>query len=90
MEIRSMADAGLFVRARRLQHDLTQAELAQRLGVSRAWVVRLEAGAPRLEAQRVLDAFVALGSPLLAEGTAPASTSDDEDPFATVFDGLRS
>jgi transcriptional regulator with XRE-family HTH domain len=41
---------------------LTQADLASRLQISRDWVVRLERGHPRLEAQRVLDALVVLGA----------------------------
>jgi len=50
--------------------------------------VRLEQGASRLEAQLVLDALVALGSPLTT-GDALSEPSDD-DPFAGVFEDLSS
>ncbi|WGX97173.1 helix-turn-helix domain-containing protein [Nocardioides sp. L-11A] len=57
----TVRDLGALVRAERHRQALTQAELADRIGVSREWVVRLEAGHPRLEAQRVLDALAVLG-----------------------------
>lgn len=80
---------GSFVRAQRQAQGLTQAALADRLEVSRDWVIRLEQGHPRLEAQRVLDALVALGVTLdlTARGDPPAgggpsTTPLDTDPFA--------
>jgi len=50
---------------------LTQAELADRLRVSRDWVVRLEKGSPRLETQKVLDALSVLGLTLEVTGDQP-------------------
>lgn len=90
MDMRTMRDVGLRVRELRLRNGWTQAEFADRLGASRAWVVRLEQGAPRLEAQRVLDALVVLGSPLVAiDGQESARTAGPDDPFAVVFEALR-
>ncbi len=60
MQAKTVRELGAFVRAQRRDQGLTQAELARQLGVSRDWVVRLEQGHPRLEAQRVLDALVIL------------------------------
>lgn len=60
MKVTSVRDLGALVRSTRLDAGLTQAELATRLGVARDWVVRLEQGHPRLEAQKVLDALAAL------------------------------
>lgn len=60
MKVTSVRDLGALVRSTRLEAGLTQAELATRLGVARDWVVRLEQGHPRLEAQKVLDALAAL------------------------------
>jgi y4mF family transcriptional regulator len=61
MHAKTVRELGAFVRSQRREQGLTQAELAGLLGVSRDWVVRLEQGHPRLEAQRVLDALVVLG-----------------------------
>lgn len=61
MKANTVRDLGALVRSARRAQGLTQADLAKRLGVSRDWVVRLEQGHPRLEAQRVLDALVVLG-----------------------------
>jgi len=69
MRVKTIRDLGSFVRSERRAQGMTQADLAARLGVSRDWVVRLEQGHPRLEAQRVLDALVMLGATLdLAPG----------------------
>jgi len=57
MQIKTMGDVGALVRSARTARGMTQADLAQRLRISRDWVVRLEKGHPRLEAQRVLDAL---------------------------------
>lgn len=86
MELRTMADVGVRARELRRLRGWTQSDLADRLGVSRAWVVRLEQGAPRLEANRVFDAMVLLGAPL--ESPEPRTIPDEDDPFAAVFEGL--
>jgi len=83
-----MLDVGVQARDLRRRRGWTQAELAERLGVSRAWVVRLEQGSPRLEAQRVLDAFVALGAPLAVSDASRVPGPAAADPFAAVFEGL--
>lgn len=61
MQATTVRDLGAHVRSARRAQEMTQAELAERLNVGRDWVVRLEQGAPRLEAQKVLDALVVLG-----------------------------
>ncbi len=61
MRVQTVRDMGALVRTTRRAHGLTQADLATRLRVSRDWVVRLEQGSPRLEAQKVLDALTVLG-----------------------------
>lgn len=86
---------GAAVRAERKAQGMTQAELATRLQVSRDWVVRLEQGHPRLEAQRVLDALAVLGVPLelpdrSRSRTRTVDTKDAEptpDPFAFLTEG---
>jgi hypothetical protein len=53
---------------------MTQAALAHRAGVGRDWIVRLEGGHPRLEAQKVLDIMLLLGLILDVE-QEPAATA---------------
>jgi HTH-type transcriptional regulator / antitoxin HipB len=52
---------GRSVRLRRLEKGLSQNALAERLGVGRKWVIRLEAGNPKAELGLVLKALDALG-----------------------------
>ncbi|MDF1903322.1 helix-turn-helix domain-containing protein [Mycolicibacterium smegmatis] len=66
MQIKTMGDVGALVRSARTARGMTQADLAQRLRISRDWVVRLEKGHPRLEAQRVIDALRVAGVSLEA------------------------
>ena len=61
MRVRTVRDIGAVVHDARREKNLTQADLASIIGVSRDWVIRLEKGHPRLEAQLVLDAMEAVG-----------------------------
>jgi y4mF family transcriptional regulator len=61
MRIRTTRDLAMMVREARLVNHLTQADLADELGVSRAWIIRLEQGAPRIELGMTLAAMRALG-----------------------------
>lgn len=61
MRVTTVRDLGALVRTSRRAHGMTQADLAERVGVSREWVVRLEAGHPRLEVQKALDTLAVLG-----------------------------
>ncbi|MEJ0074704.1 MAG: type II toxin-antitoxin system Y4mF family antitoxin [Alphaproteobacteria bacterium] len=63
MLIRTPADLGAAIRDRRRQLGLDQATLAQRIGVSRQWVVAIEQGRSRAELGLVLRALDALGIP---------------------------
>lgn len=65
---------------------MTQAELASEVGVSRAWVVRLERGQHTLEAQLVLDAVTAVGLGL--ELVRAAESSDSTAALWTALDNL--
>ncbi|WP_156250851.1 helix-turn-helix domain-containing protein [Pseudactinotalea terrae] len=61
MRVRTMADVGAVVRDARERAGLTQAELARRSGVSREWLVAVEAGRTPAALPRVLDVFEELG-----------------------------
>lgn len=47
--IRTTRELGLLLRARRRELGLTQSQVAARIGVSRQWLVGVEAGAARSE-----------------------------------------
>jgi y4mF family transcriptional regulator len=84
MRIRTPADLGAVIRDRRKQLDLDQAELAQRIGVNRKWVIGIEQGRMRAELGLVLRALDALGVQLdthMSDQTArkPAKPSVDID-----------
>lgn len=71
MAIRQMADLGSAVRAERRRRGLSQAALAAQAGVSREWLGRLENGAPRLEADKVLTVMGVLGFAVLPRDEQP-------------------
>lgn len=74
MERRLLTDAtrlGTAVRDWRLRAGLTQAEVANVAGVSRAWVVKFEDGHPRAELRLVFAVLRAVGAELWF-GTAAA------------------
>lgn len=74
-QLRNMFELSHTIRERRIEQGLTQQELAQKMGVSREWVVRLERGHPRLEVALVLQAFTTLGLALREE---PLAVSEEE------------
>lgn len=61
MFLRTPADLGAIIRERRRELGLGQAELAQRIGVSRQWVIGVERGRARAELGLVLRALDVLG-----------------------------
>jgi HTH-type transcriptional regulator/antitoxin HipB len=102
MRAHTMADVGAAVRSARQARGMTQAALAASVGVSRDWVVRLEKGHPRLEAQLVLDALdaldvsVSLGTQRAAGADAALDAALDAegpakqqpDDFSAIMEGL--
>lgn len=71
--VRTPADLGAAIRAARRLLDLTQAELAQRAGVSRQWLVAVEQGHGRAELGKVNAVLHAVG---LTFSTRPRQVSD--------------
>ena len=60
MLVRTPADLGAVIRDRRRQLKLDQAAFAERIGVSRPWVIAIERGHPRAALGLVLRALDAL------------------------------
>lgn len=70
--LRTPADIGALLRDRRKALGLDQAELADRIGVSRLWVNQVERGKPGASLGLVLRALAAVGVNLTAaSGVAP-------------------
>jgi HTH-type transcriptional regulator/antitoxin HipB len=63
-QVRSPEDLGRAIAHLRFTHDLTQEELAQRLGISRRYVYEIESGKPNLYALRVFEILNLLGASL--------------------------
>ena len=76
MEIHSALDVAHVVRAARHLRRMSQADLAAAAGVSRRWLIDLEAGKPRAELNLVLTVLATLGVPL------HAGAADDGDASA--------
>ena len=74
MRIRTPADLGALIRHYRTKLELDQKSLAQRVGVSRQWIVGVEQGKPRAEIGLLLRTIGALGIALDAERESPRKT----------------
>ncbi|MGH8235631.1 MAG: helix-turn-helix domain-containing protein, partial [Steroidobacteraceae bacterium] len=59
--LRSAEQLGSAIRLKRKEKGLSQSALAERLGVERKWVLRLEAGNPKAEFALVLKALELVG-----------------------------
>lgn len=75
-------DLGAAVRDARTAAQLTQAELAERAGVSREWIIGLERGTrPRAELTKILGVLAALDQPLML-GREDHKEAQDEDEWS--------
>ncbi|TWD81616.1 y4mF family transcriptional regulator [Kribbella amoyensis] len=88
MEVHTVRDLGAAVRQARRRRGMSQAELAELAGVSREWLVRLEQGHPRLEAQLVLDALAAVGLTVLTTSTEQPAEDTVEATWDDLLSGL--
>src|SRR5260370_16899325 len=76
MRIRTPADLGALIRDHRTKLGLDQKSLAQKVGVSRQWIVDVEKGKPRAEIGLLLRTISALGIALDAEKERPRNPKD--------------
>jgi len=60
---------GQLIRAARLERGMSQAELEERVGVSRHTIMAIEKADPKVAIGAVLEAATVLGIPLLADDT---------------------
>ena len=73
MRLRTATDIGAAIRQKRKALGLDQGTLAERVGVSRQWVVDVEKGKPRAALRLVLRTLEVLGVELWTEESAPAA-----------------
>jgi len=67
VRIRTPIDLGALIRDQRTRRELDQKSLADKVGVSRQWIVEVEKGKARAEIGLVLRTIEALGILLTAE-----------------------
>lgn len=75
MQVRTAKDIGALIRDRRKKQKLDQAELANKIGVNRRWVLEVERGKPRAEVGLVLKTLQALGLTLSIDDDTAAHRS---------------
>jgi HTH-type transcriptional regulator/antitoxin HipB len=88
MRLRTPKDVGALIRQRRLDLGLTQLELAERVGVSRQWIVDVERGKSRAELGLVLRALEALDVRLGADDAAHPKRIPRSGPAAADIDAI--
>ncbi len=76
MLIRTSIDLGAVIRDHRRRLGLDQRSLAERVGVSRQWIVEVEKGKSRAEIGLVLRTLDVLGVALAVADSAPAGAED--------------
>lgn len=82
----TVRELGAALRDARRASGLSQEALAERAGVSRPWLSRLETGAnPGAELRKVLDVLTALGLAVKLGPSPKPALDDDTDPFADMF-----
>jgi HTH-type transcriptional regulator/antitoxin HipB len=83
--VRNLKDLGAVIRDRRRHLRLDQRALAERVGVSRQWIVEAEHGKPRASVGLILRTLEALGLNLAID-EAPADSQDSS--AATDIDAV--
>src|SRR5262249_4415516 len=77
LPIHSIRDLAAATRGRRLELDLSQAALAERVGVSRQWINEFESGKPRAELRLVLRLIEAIGRTMTLDGGQTLAADKD-------------
>jgi len=79
MRIRNAKEIGALVRENRLKLNLSQAQLAERVGVSRLWIIQLEKGKSTAQLDLVLRTLDILGLSLDMSAKTSESQSNSID-----------
>jgi HTH-type transcriptional regulator/antitoxin HipB len=78
MLIRTPTDLGALIRDRRIKLGMDQKSLAQKVGVSRQWIVAAEQGKPRAEIGLLLRTIEVLGIRLSTDKESQANTKNTD------------
>ena len=89
MKIRTGAELGLLLRERRRELGLRQEDLADRIGVSRQWVGKVEKGLRRADLVLVLRAIGALRLVLDVRSESDTSVADKKAGRANIDAVIR-
>jgi HTH-type transcriptional regulator/antitoxin HipB len=89
MRIRTPIDLGALIRERRKALRLDQKTLAEKVGVSRQWIVDVEQGKPRLEIGPVLRTADALGIVLTVDKPTKGRSSAQPAILDSIVDAAR-
>ena len=89
MKIRTGAELGLLLRERRRELGLRQEDLADRIGVSRQWVGKVEKGPRRADLVLVLRAIGALRLVLDVRSESDTSVADKKAGRANIDAVIR-
>ena len=85
MHLRTSKDIGALIRDRRKRLGLDQKALAERVGVSRQWIIEVEHGKTRAALGLVLRTLAALGVDL---AVAPPQSSRDKEQAVPDIDAI--
>jgi HTH-type transcriptional regulator / antitoxin HipB len=88
MRVQSPADLGLAIRERRKALKLDQRTLAERVGVSRQWIIEIEHGKPGAELGLVLRTLRELDIQLDATTETPSAPPKRKRPTAPDLDAI--
>lgn len=88
MRIQSPAELGLVIRGRRKDMKLDQRTLAERVGVSRQWIIEIEHGKPGAELGLVLRTLRELSMQLEATTKSDTAQPKRKRPAAPDLDAI--
>lgn len=90
MKLRTARDVGAAIRDWRKKRGFDQGELADKVGVSRRWIVQVERGKPRAAQNLVLKTFYVLGVSLtIADAGEKSGRGVDAPDIDAVVDEAR-
>ncbi len=87
--IQTPYDIGQIIKSRRKQLGWDQAQLADKIGVSRQWIINIEQGKPRAEIGLILRALHALELPVFIGQINTDSTSKNMPDFDIVLEDTK-
>lgn len=83
--LKNTRDIGALIRRRRKDMGIDQAALADKIGVSRAWLIKVERGHPNAQIGLVLRLLNYLDIPLNASLDNPDVSNQGKDILASVY-----